>query len=301
MKGINLRAFDGGEQAIKRVLYRCFIFLIAILYFTFLIATLYFTILIAIYLLFSSLLSFSFSRFIHQELVHKDAVLPTFAPAYFDTYFDLDDEDFMFTKLQVERFPLPYLKAGAWYLDCVGGFVPSMENDLHCFLAESAPVSIVEDKVEPSPVVEVEKEKIEKAKKGKKGKGKATATEALSTANVATRSATKAVAEASAALDVTGVGSPSMGPFPVIEPPSQSEALVSQLPPKVRKRKAVAPDASVTSLGLIFVSSLIEIADMEFLILAYMQTNAHDAIYTCIQDFLGHMSFPFPLNSFISK
>ena len=98
---------------------------------------------------------------------------PAFAPAYFNTYFDPDDEDYMFTKLQVERFPLPHLKARAWYLDCVGGFVPSMENDLHRPLAKCAPVGVVEDKVEPSPAVEVEKEKTEKAKKGKKGKGKA--------------------------------------------------------------------------------------------------------------------------------
>ena len=49
VKGTDLRAFDGGEQAIKRVLYRCFIFLIAIFYFTFLIAILYFTIFIAIF------------------------------------------------------------------------------------------------------------------------------------------------------------------------------------------------------------------------------------------------------------
>ena len=52
VKETDLRAFDGGEQAIKGVLYKCFIFLIAILYFTFLIAILYFTILISIYLYF---------------------------------------------------------------------------------------------------------------------------------------------------------------------------------------------------------------------------------------------------------
>ena len=96
--------------------------------------------------IFSSSLSFSFSRFIHQELVHKGAVLLSFASVYFETYFDPNDEDFIFTKLQVERFPLPHLKAGAWYLDCVGGFVPSMEN-LHRFLAKSTPVSLVEDEV----------------------------------------------------------------------------------------------------------------------------------------------------------
>ena len=179
--------------------------------------------------------------------------------------------------------------------------MPSMENDLHRLFAKSAPVSVVEDEVELSPVVEVEKEKTEKAKKGKKGKGKAAAAEAPSTANVATCSATKVAAEASAAPDVTGLGSPSMEPLLLVEPSSQSEALVSQLPPKVRKRKAVAPDASITFSGLISMSSLIENTDMESLVLTYMQTNALDAIYTHIQDFLGHVSFPCPLNSFISK
>ena len=49
---------------------------------------------------------------------------PAFALAYFNTYFDLDDKDYMFTKLQVERFPLLYLKAEAWYLNCVEGLCP---------------------------------------------------------------------------------------------------------------------------------------------------------------------------------
>ena len=66
-------------------------------------------------------------------------------------------------------------------------------------------------------------------------------------------------------------------------------------------RKVVAPNASVIFLGLISVSSLIENADMEVLILAYMQTNEHAAIYTHIQDFLSHVSFSCPLNSFIFK
>ena len=70
-----------------------------------------------------------------------------------------DAEDFIFSKLQVERFPLPHLKAGAWDLNCVGGFVPSAKADLHYSLTKSAPVSAVEDEVEPSPLVEVEKEK----------------------------------------------------------------------------------------------------------------------------------------------
>ena len=105
--------------------------------------------------------------------------------------------------------------------------MPSMEDNLYRFLAKSAPVIVVEDEVELLPAVEVEKEKTEKAKKGKKGKGKATVAKAPSTVNVATRLATKVVAQASAAPNVTGVGSPSMEPLPLVEPPSQSKALVS--------------------------------------------------------------------------
>ena len=110
-------------------------------------------------------MSFSLSRYVHQELLHKDVVSPAFAPIYFDTYVVPDVEDFIFIKLHLERFPLPHLKAGVRYLNCVGGFLPSPEDDLHRSLAKSAPVSAVEDKVESSPPVEVEKEKVEKGKK----------------------------------------------------------------------------------------------------------------------------------------
>ena len=62
-----------------------------------------------------------------------------------------------------------------------------------------------------------------------------------------------------------------MGPLTLVEPPSHSEASVSQLPPEVRKRKGVASDASVTFSGLISMSSLIENMDTEALIFAYMR------------------------------
>ena len=50
VKGMDLNTFDSGEQAINRILYRYFTFLIAIVYFTFIISILYFTIIISIYL-----------------------------------------------------------------------------------------------------------------------------------------------------------------------------------------------------------------------------------------------------------
>ena len=116
--------------------------------------------------------------------------------------------------------------------------MPSAEDNLHCSLAENAHVSTVEQ----LPSVEVEKEK------AKKDKDKARAAEAPSTANVATRFATKVAAEASAIRDVIGVGSLFVGPLALVEPLTHSEASVSQLLSEVRKRKVVAPNASVTSL-----------------------------------------------------
>ena len=67
---------------------------------------------------------------------------------------------------------------------------------------------------------------------------------------------------------------------------SQSKATV----PSLRKRKAVASDASVTSSGAISISILIENADMEDLIKVYQLAKKHDPIYIHIQKFLTRVS-----------
>ena len=119
--------------------------------------------------------------------------------------------------------------------------------------------------------------------RGKKAKdGAASEPAAQSTALVVTCSATKVAAEASAAPVSTAVGSPSALPSMVLAVASQSEATV----PSLRKRKAVAPDASVTSSGAIPISVLIENADMEDLIKVYQVAKKHDPIYIRIQEFL---------------
>ena len=111
---------------------------------------------------------------------------------------------------------------------------------------------------------------------GKKAKeGAASEPAAQSTAVVVTRSATKAAAEASAAPISAAVGSPSALPSMVLAVASQSEATI----PSLWKRKAVAPDASVTSSGAIPISVLIENADMEDLIKVYQVAKKHDPIY----------------------
>ena len=102
--------------------------------------------------------------------------------------------------------------------------------------------------------------------RGKKAKdGTATEPAAQSTALIVTHSATKAAAKASAVPVSTAVGSPSALPSMVLVVASQSETTV----PSLQKKKAVAPDASVTSSGAIPISVLIKNVDMEDLIKVY--------------------------------
>ena len=123
--------------------------------------------------------------------------------------------------------------------------------------------------------------------RGKKAKdGTASEPTAQSTALVVTHSATKAAAEASATPVSTAVGSPFALPSMVLAVASQSEATV----PSLRKRKAVAPDASVTSSSAIPISVLIENVDMEDLIKVYQVAKKHDPIYIRIQEFLTRVS-----------
>ena len=123
--------------------------------------------------------------------------------------------------------------------------------------------------------------------RGKKAKdGTAIKPTARSAALVVTRSATKAAAEASTAPISTVVGSLSVLPSMVLAVASQSEATV----PSLRKRKAVVPDASITSSSAIPISVLIKKVDMEDLIKVYQVAKKHDPIYIRIQEFLTRLS-----------
>ena len=123
--------------------------------------------------------------------------------------------------------------------------------------------------------------------RGKKAKdGAASEPAAQSTVLVVTRSTMKAAVEALATPVSTAVGSPSALPSMVLAVASQSKAIV----PSLRKRKAVAPDASVTSSDAIPISVLIENADKEDLIKVYQVAKKHDPIYIRIQEFLTRVS-----------
>ena len=190
----------------------------------------------------------------------------------------------MYSAEHVSSFGDPHLKGGAWYLDCRPGFTPPGEEALFSSLSSIAPVETVPEEEEAAQPAQVVKPKRIREKKAKEGAASEPA--AQSTAPVVTRSATKAAAEASAAPISAAVGSPSTLPSMVLAVASQSEATV----PSLRKRKAVAPDASVTSSGAIPISVLIENADMEDLIKVYQVAKKHDPIYIRIQEFLTRVN-----------
>ena len=182
----------------------------------------------------------------------------------------------MYSAEHVSSFGTLHLKGGAWYLDCRPGFMPPREEALFSSLSSIAPVEAVPEEEEASQPAQVVKPKRVRGKKAKDGV--ASEPPAKSTALVVTRSTMKVAAKASAALVSTVVGSPSALPSMVLAVASQSEATV----PSLRKRKAMALDARVTSSGAIPISVLIENADMEDLIKVYQVAKKHDPIYICI-------------------
>ena len=87
---------------------------------------------------------------------------------------DHSSNKFIYTMLQVSKYPSSHLMVAGWYLDCSGGFIPTSKEALHQSLIEMAPVEIKEPK-EPQKQLSPQKKnkKVEKGTKGKKAdKGK---------------------------------------------------------------------------------------------------------------------------------
>ena len=224
------------------------------------------------------------NKYIFLELIAKKALGLHALPAYMQSYLDDSSKIFMYSVEHVSSFGAPHLRGGAWYLDCRPGFTPLGEEALFSSLSSIAPVEKVPEEEEAAQPAQVVKPKRVRGKKAKDGA--ASEPTAQSTTLVVTHSATKAIAEASAAPVSTVVGNPSALPSMVLAIASQREATV----PSLRKRKAVAPDASVTSCGAIPIYVLIENTDMEDLIKVYQIAKKHDPIYICIQEFLTRVS-----------
>ena len=216
------------------------------------------------------------NRYIVFELIAKKVLGLHALPAFMQSYLDDSSEVFMYSAEHVSSFGAPHLRGGAWYLDCRPGFTPPGEEALFSSLSSIAPVEAVPEEEEAAQPAQIVKPKRVRGKKAKDGAASEPAAQSM--ALVVTRSATKAVAEASATPVSTVVGSPSALPSMVLAVASQSEATV----PSLQKRKAMAPNASVTSSGAIPISVLIENADMEDLIKVYQVAKKHDPIYICI-------------------
>ena len=224
------------------------------------------------------------NKYIVFELIAKKALGLHALLAYMQSYLDDSSEVFMYSAEHVSSFGAPHLRGGAWYLDCRPGFTPLGEEALFSSLSSIALVEGVPEEEEATQPVQVVKPKRIRGKKAKDGAASEFA--AQSTALVVTRSALKAAAEASVAPVSTAIGSSSALPSMVLAVASQSEATV----PSLRKRKAVAPDASVTSFGAIPISLLIKNTDMEDLIKVYQVAKKHDPIYIRRQEFLTRVS-----------
>jgi hypothetical protein len=192
--------------------------------------------------------------------------------------------------MQITKFPHPHLVAGGWYLDCSRGFVPESEESLYSGLVSSAPevIELEEEREEyhiPAPSA------IVKEVGSAKGKGKG---KRVASSQVSTRSYTKASVQHTAAPATTVVGSPSAIPSAIapdlIHAPSHSALTLPSVP---RKRKAVAPDTSATSLEKSSFHVLIENVDMGELIEDFMRTKVHLPAYRRIQEFLTKVSVTF--------
>jgi hypothetical protein len=163
-----------------------------------------------------------------------------------------------------------HLVIGDWYLDCSCGFVPDVEkplyNNLACYARE-----VIELEEEPekndNPAPTTNDKEVVPVKN--KGKGKRAASTQVPTAAPAT----------------TIVGSPSANPSAPdhVVALSHSGVTISSVH---RKRKAIAPDTSTTSLEKLSSFSLIEYVDMGDLIDDLMSTKVPPPAYRCIQEFL---------------
>ena len=144
-----------------------------------------------------------FSKYIHRELVVKNAFPRSSLPSFLEDWLDTRYSHCVYTVLQITKFPHPHLLAGGWYLDCSRGFVPEAEESLYSSLVSSG-TEVLELEEEPeedhNPPPAIVKE-IGSAK----GKGK---DKRMASSHVSTRSYTKASVQRTAAPTTTVVGSP---------------------------------------------------------------------------------------------
>ena len=93
----------------------------------------------------SNLLSNTFmcNRYIHLELVAKDALGLHSLSVYLQSYVDNSSKVFMYSAAHMSTFGTSHLRGSAWYLDCRLGFTPPREEALFSSLSSIALVEAV--------------------------------------------------------------------------------------------------------------------------------------------------------------
>ena len=226
-------------------------------------------------------------RYIHRELVFKNAIPRSSLPSFLEDWLDERYSHCVYTLMQLTKFPRAHLVAGGWYLDCSRGFVPESEEALYSSLVSSAP-EVIELEEEPEEDNHPAPPIIVKEVGSAKGKGKG---KRVASSQVSTRSYTKASVQRPA---TTVVESPSATPSAVapehVPAPSYSGVALPSVP---RKRKAVAPETSATSSEKSSSLSLIVNVDMCELIEDFLRTKFTPPAYRRVQEFLTKVCMPF--------
>ena len=200
----------------------------------------------------------------------KNAILFLSLLSFLDNWIDDNSNLCVYTPMQLEKFSCLHLMAGGWYLDCSHGFVLDVEEPFYNSLASFA-LEVIKLEEEPeeyeNPAPPTNHKEIAPVKA--KGKGKRVAS-----SQVSTRSFTKASVQRTAAPATTVVGSPtttlSAPSRDHVPAPSHSGVTIPSVP---RKRKAIAPHTSATSLEKSSSLFLIENVDMGNLIKDLMRSK----------------------------
>ena len=190
--------------------------------------------------------------------------------------------------MQLAKFPRVHLVASGWYLDCSIGFVLDVEEPLYDTLASFAP-EVIELEEEPEEVENLAPPTNDKKVAPMNGKGKG---EKVASSQVSTCSSTKASVQGTPTTTVveSPTATPSAPSWDHVPAPFHSGVTIPSVP---RKRKAVAPDTSATSLEKSSSLYLIENIDIGELIEDLMRSKVPPPAYRRIQEFLTKVCVTF--------
>ncbi len=188
----------------------------------------------------------------------------------------------IYTPHQLQKFKLPHLQAGGWYIDCPLSYVPFEEQSMKITLDGGVPPSEIVDLNEVTVDEAPTEDHIVKQKPAKR----------------MTKSARlKAAAQA---LDESAMAAPAESEV-TVRPRDQSQAASQQWPaPSVavtmqppRRKAPPAPSSSNTSGMISVLPSLIQKGCVADLLHAKKQTGVHDERYLKLEQFINTVcTFP---------